>query len=104
MVEPSSTSPAQSNILVIDDSEAVRKKIKTILNQARLVEFCFEAKSGLEGFKMLMEKKVDLIICDVVMPEFDGFKFLISKGTRPEYVEIPVIMLTSEEDVTKKIK
>jgi len=96
------TPPA--NILVIDDSESVRKKIKSILKKAQLVEYCFEAKSGLEGFKMLMEKKVDLVICDVVMPVFDGFKFLISKSQRPEFDEIPVIMLTSEEDVSKKIK
>ncbi len=94
----------KANILVIDDSESVRKKIKSILRKANLVEFCFEARSGLDGMKMLMDKKVDLVICDVVMPEFDGFKFLISKSTRPEFIEIPVIMLTSEEDVEKKIK
>lgn len=92
------------NILVIDDSDSVRKKIKSILKKAQLVEYCFEAKSGLDGFKMLMEKKVDLVICDVVMPVFDGFKFLISKSQRSEFDEIPVIMLTSEEDVSKKIK
>ena len=91
-------------ILIIDDSEAVRKKVRDALHQARLVEFCFEAKSGLEGFKLLMEKKVDLVICDVIMPEFDGFKFLISKATRPEFENIPVIMLTSEGDVTQKIR
>jgi diguanylate cyclase (GGDEF)-like protein len=94
----------KGNILIIDDSESVRKKIRSILNQAQLLEFCFEAKSGLEGIKMLMEKRVDLVICDVVMPEFDGFKFLISKSTNPAFAEIPVIMLTSEEDIGKKIK
>lgn len=98
------STPLKSNILIVDDSEAVRRKIKDILKKADVVEFCFEAKSGLDGFKMLMEKRVDLVICDVVMPEFDGFKFLISKATRPEFIEIPVIMLTSEEDITKKIK
>lgn len=94
----------KANILVIDDSESIRKKIKSILRKANLIDFCFEAKSGLDGIKLLIDKKVDLVICDVVMPEFDGFKFLISKSTRPEFVEIPVIMLTSEEDVEKKIK
>jgi diguanylate cyclase (GGDEF)-like protein len=38
------------------------------------------------------------------MPEFDGFKFLISKSTNPSFSEIPVVMLTSVEDVEKKIK
>jgi two-component system, cell cycle response regulator len=94
----------KANILVIDDSESIRKKIKSILSKANLIEFYFEAKSGLDGIKMLMDKKVDLVICDVVMPEFDGYKFLISKSTKAEFDEIPVIMLTSEEDMEKKIK
>jgi diguanylate cyclase (GGDEF)-like protein len=94
----------KANILVIDDQESVRKKIKSILLKTDLIEFYFEAKSGLDGIKMLMDKKVDLVICDVVMPEFDGYKFLISKSTKPEFDEIPVIMLTSEEDLEKKIK
>lgn len=94
----------KANILIIDDSDALRKTMKKILTRSGVVEFCFEARSGLEGLKILMEKKVDLVICDVVMPEFDGFKFLASKSGRPEFVEIPVIMLTSEEDVTQKIK
>jgi diguanylate cyclase (GGDEF)-like protein len=94
----------KGNILIIDDSESVRKKIKSILKRAGLLEFCFEAKSGLEGIKVLMNKRVDLVICDLVMPEFDGFKFLFSKSTNPAFSEIPVIMLTSIEDIEKKIK
>ncbi len=94
----------KANILVIDDQESIRKKIKSILLKANLLDFYFEAKSGLDGIKMLMDKKVDLVICDVVMPEFDGYKFLISKSTKPEFDEVPVIMLTSEEDMEKKIK
>jgi diguanylate cyclase (GGDEF)-like protein len=94
----------KANILVIDDQDSIRKKIKSVLHKADLIEFYFEAKSGLDGIKMLMDKKVDLVICDVVMPEFDGYKFLISKSTKREFDEIPVIMLTSEEDMEKKIK
>ena len=94
----------RANILVIDDSDAIRARIIEVLQKAELAENIYEAASGLDGFKMLMEKRVDLVICDVVMPVFDGFKFLISKSTRPEFHEIPVIMLTSEEDVNKKIK
>lgn len=101
---PVSVVPPPANILVIDDSEAVRKKIKAIVKNAGLAEFCFEAKSGLDGFKLLMEKRVDLVICDVVMPEFDGFKFLMYKRAKPEFQEIPVIMLTSLEEVNQKIK
>jgi two-component system cell cycle response regulator len=99
-----SSTVIKANVLVIDDSETIRKKIRNTLESAGLTEFCFEAKSGLDGFKLLLEKKVDLVICDLVMPEFDGFKFLISRATRRELAEIPVIILTSEEDTATKIK
>jgi len=94
----------RANILIIDDSDSTRKKIKNLLTQARLVEFLFEAKSGLEGIKLLMEKRVDLVLCDIVMPEFDGFKFLISRASHPELAAIPVILVTSEKDPAMKIK
>src|SRR5580765_3609702 len=103
-VQEEPVSVPKARILAIDDSDAIRMRIREILHNADLVEELYEASSGLGGFKMLMEKKVDLVICDVVMPVFDGFKFLISKSQRPEFEEIPVIMLTSEEDIGKKIK
>ena len=94
----------KANILVADDTEALRKTIKLILTESGLVESCFEARTGLEALKVLVEEKVDLVICDVVMPELDGFKFLAAKAQRPQMNEIPVLMLTSQEDVTLKIK
>jgi diguanylate cyclase (GGDEF)-like protein len=94
----------RARVLVVDDSEAIRARIRDILNRADLAYEILEACSGLDAFKLMLENRVDLVICDVVMPVFDGFKFLISKATRPEFDEIPVIMLTSEEDVTMKIK
>lgn len=94
----------RANVLVIDDSDAIRSRIRDILQKAQLSDQLFQASSGLDGFKLMLENRVDLVICDVVMPVFDGFKFLISKATRPEFNEIPVIMLTSQEDVTMKIK
>lgn len=94
----------RANILVIDDSDAIRARIREILEGAKLADQLFEASSGLDGFKMMLEERVDLVICDVVMPVFDGFKFLISKRSREEFNEIPVIMLTSEEDINMKIR
>ncbi len=94
----------KANILVADDTEALRKTIIMILTESGLVESCFEARTGLEALKVLVEEKVDLVICDIVMPELDGFKFLVAKAQRPQMNEIPVLMLTSQEDVTLKIK
>jgi two-component system cell cycle response regulator len=94
----------RANILVVDDSESLRNTMRMILMQSGVSAACFEARTGLEAMKVLAEKHVDLVICDVIMPELDGFKFLMMKGQQPALSEIPVIMLTSNEDVAIKIK
>jgi two-component system cell cycle response regulator len=94
----------RANILVVDDSESLRTSIKNILLQSNLIANCYEAGTGLEAMKLLLEKEVDLVLCDVVMPEFDGRKFLALKGQHPRLNDIPVIMLTSQEDVGLKIQ
>ena len=94
----------KANLLIIDDSDAIRKAVKRIVTDAGISDIVFEGRTGLEGFRILLNKKVDLVICDLVMPEFDGFKFLISKATRPEFNEIPVILLTSEGELTLKVR
>ena len=95
---------SRANFLIIDDSDAIRNKIKQALGNADLVDSLFEARNGLEGFRVLLDQRIDLVVCDLVMPEFDGFKFLISKATRPEFSEIPVILLTSEAETAMKIR
>jgi len=102
MAEPSTLPKA--TILVVDDSDAIRNNIRAILTESGLAECCIEARSGLEALKILIDQRVDLVICDLVMPEFDGYKFLDLKAQRPALREIPVLMLTSKEDVTLKIK
>ncbi len=63
------------------------------------------AKDGLEGFKLLLNNRIDLVLCDVVMPGIDGFKFLSLKKARSELVEVPVIMLAgTASDVHAKVR
>ncbi len=63
-----------------------------------------EASNGLTGLKILAQQKIDLVLCDVVMPEIDGFKFLQLMKAKPEFRDIPVILLTGEESTDKKVK
>lgn len=91
-------------VLIIDDDRKVQNEVKQILNQANLFDVYYEANDGIEGFKILLNKDIDLVLCDVMMPGIDGFKFLSMKKARPEFNEIPVIMLTGAEDVKLKVK
>ncbi len=90
--------------LIIDDSESVRRRVQQAFENERLFDTILMATNGIEAFKMLMSQQVDIILCDLNMPGIDGFKFLALKQSRPEYGEVPVIMLTGEEDVKSKVR
>ncbi len=92
-----------ASILIIDDSETIRNRIKKILaNQKGLFEKFYEAENGAGGFKILLNQKIDLILCDIVMPQIDGFKLLAMVKNHPEMKDIPIIMLTAEGEQNKK--
>ncbi|MFO8057009.1 MAG: diguanylate cyclase [bacterium] len=91
-------------VLIIDDDDNIRREVRSRLQEAGLFEQYYEAADGIDGFKILLNKSVDLVLCDVVMPGIDGFKFLSMKTARTEFDDIPVIMLTGEDDVKLKIK
>jgi diguanylate cyclase (GGDEF)-like protein len=62
------------------------------------------AEDGLKGFKLLRENSVDLILCDLIMPDIDGYKFLGLKTGCAELNDIPVILLTGRDDVKSKVR
>lgn len=93
-----------STVLVIDDCVTSRQQIIDILRDASLFANYCEAGNGLEAFKILLDTRVDLIICDLVMPKMDGFGFLGMVKHRDNLKDIPVIILTGTEDQKTKIK
>jgi len=92
------------NILIIDDSSTIRHGIHLVLKQARLFDNYFEVASAMEGLEILEEYPVEVVICDIVMPGMDGFEFLREMKSQDDYRDIPVVLLTGQESVEKKIK
>lgn len=93
-----------TSILVIDDSEAMRSQIIRTLREASLFDHFIEAEDGIEGFKILLDNRVDLVFCDLVMPRMDGFRFMALMKAREELKDIPIIMLTGRDDRECKIR
>jgi diguanylate cyclase (GGDEF)-like protein len=91
-------------ILIIDDSDLVRERVKAALGRAGVCDELLLANDGVTGIKMMLEHKVDLVLCDVVMPGIDGFKFLKLKRDKAEFQDVPVIMLTSQEHLSEKVR
>lgn len=89
-------------ILIVDDNALIRGEIKAVLMKDGSFSHFMEAADGLTAFKTIMEHPPDLVLCDLVMPGFDGLKFLGLKASRKELEQIPVIILTAEDDLDRK--
>lgn len=83
-------------ILVIEDEQAVRESILDILNSEDF--YAVSAENGQIGIKMVDEFQPHLIICDVMMPEMDGYDVLTQVRQSPKTEMIPFIFLTAKAD------
>lgn len=81
-------------ILVIEDEETLRTNIVQILE---LEDFLtIEANNGFLGIKLAQEHLPDLILCDVMMPEIDGYSVLTALRQNPTTASIPFIFTTAK--------
>ena len=90
------------SILIIDDSAATRKQIRSVLTDAGLFDMFYEASDGLSGFKEMVSSRPDIVICDLFMPESDGFKFLKMKKTHQGLNTIPVLVVANKKELNNK--
>jgi two-component system chemotaxis response regulator CheY len=92
----------ESDVLVVDDSAAIRKILQRVLRQTGMsIRTILEAGDGLEALNVLKAQKVDLILSDINMPKMDGLQLLASLKASPQLRHIPVIMITTEGGATK---
>src|SRR5262245_21114903 len=81
-------------ILVIEDEPEMRRNVLTIL---RLEKYqALGAENGRAGLELAGREKPDLILCDVMMPELDGYGVLQALRADPATVTIPFIFLTAK--------
>lgn len=91
-----------ANILIIDDSDTVRTQLKNHL--AREGYRTLEAANGLDGLNMLERNmnEIDLIFCDVNMPEMDGLTMCRELRRIFPRNRIPIFMLTTQTNASMK--
>ncbi len=63
-------------IILVDDSEIVRQRIRESLISLNDVQIVAEAKNGVEAVSVITDNKADLVILDIRMPEMNGFEVL----------------------------
>lgn len=91
------------NILAIDDEKAIRLILETSLKQKYAVT---TKNDGEEGYYWMVKEKIipDLIICDIQMPNLDGYEFLKRIRNSGFFGDIPIIMLSGEEQSKERVK
>jgi two-component system cell cycle response regulator len=85
-------------IMTVDDSRLMRKSVSRILKGLNEV---VEAEHGEQAWEILQEDKdIRIVCCDLSMPVMDGFGFLekVRKAEDPRIRNIPVIIVTGQED------
>lgn len=84
-------------VLVVDDAAAMRRTLALTLE--RISYRVLQARDGQEAITQLQQNStVDLVICDVEMPNMNGFEFLSYRRQESQLSAIPVVMLTSRSN------
>jgi len=85
-------------ILLIEDNPEVRENTEEILTLANYD--VISAPNGKIGVELAQREKPDLIICDIMMPELDGYGVLHILNKKPDTAGIPFIFLTAKTEKT----
>ena len=87
-------------VLVVDDCRTTKKIVSLYLNNAGLKTIA--AGNGVEAIEKLVTSEVDIIISDLNMPQMDGAGLIEWVRTNPSYRDIPIVILTTENDNIRK--
>lgn len=84
-------------ILLIEDDRCLRENTKEILELAGYK--VLTANNGQEGVQLALSNRIDIILCDIIMPVLDGYSVLKDLSTVPETQKIPFIFLTAKSSL-----
>ena len=87
-------------ILVVDDSTSLRQVVRMALEGAGYA--VLEAPDGVAAMALLDGRDIAMAVCDINMPRMNGIEFVKAVKAKPAYRFLPVLMLTTESQTSKK--
>lgn len=91
-----------ANIFIVEDDSNIREiEMFALKNSGYMVEGFENAK---DFFKRISEKKPDLVLLDIMLPDVDGMEILARLKNVPETKRIPIIMVTAKTTEIDKVK
>ncbi len=91
-----------SKVLVIDDSNTIRRSAEIFLKQAG--HQVVLAEDGFDALSKLSDYQPDLVFCDILMPRLDGYQTCAIIKRNPLFAGVPVIMLSSKDGLFDKAR
>lgn len=101
----SSAAPSDSlttKVLVIDDSNTIRRSAEIFLKQGGYQVVL--AEDGFDALAKVDDNEPDLVFCDILMPRLDGYQTCAIIKRNPRFANVPVIMLSSKDGLFDKAR
>ena len=92
----------RARVLVIDDSNTIRRSAEIFLKQGGFTVML--AEDGFDALSKLGDFKPDLVFCDILMPRLDGYQTCAIIKRNAEFSKVPVIMLSSKDGLFDKAR
>ena len=89
-------------VLVIDDSNTIRRSAEIFLKQGG--HDVLLAEDGFDALAKVNDYQPNLIFCDILMPRLDGYQTCAIIKRNPRFTAVPVIMLSSKDGVFDKAR
>jgi twitching motility two-component system response regulator PilG len=89
-------------VLVIDDSNTIRRSAEIFLKQGG--HQVLLAEDGFDALAKVNDHEPDLIFCDILMPRLDGYQTCAIIKRNDKFADVPVIMLSSKDGLFDKAR
>ncbi len=93
---------AATRVLVIDDSNTIRRSAELFLRQGG--HEVLLAEDGFDALAKVNDHVPQLIFCDILMPRLDGYQTCAIIKRNPRFAHVPVIMLSSKDGLFDKAR
>ena len=97
-----STNGSGYKVLVIDDSNTIRRSAEIFLKQGG--HEVLLAEDGFDALSKVNDHRPHLIFCDILMPRLDGYQTCAIIERNADFSHVPVVMLSSKDGVFDKAR
>lgn len=93
-----------ATLLIVDDSGTARAEIRAALEGTGTFDTILEACDGFAGLKLILSESLDVVVCDLEIPGFDGEKLLRAKESNPQCSNVPFLVVTASDDLERRTR